>query len=376
MANVLVDDTSLTAIANAIREKNGKLIKYKPSEMAQAISKLSASSGTGGIVIGGDCSRLFAGINNFITNYGNQITTENVSNAEMMFYNNGKSTEIPFDINFSGTQYNSINRMFYGCNSLRNPPKMNNTSVYNPQQIFYECYKLRNIPDDFASTWNWDSTSSYYENGMFYECYSLRSIPMNMINCANTSNINYSHTYFYNGFTSCCSLDELVNLPVLYTDIEVTSNMFNGTFMFCSRIKNITFATQDDGTPYKASWKNQTIYLNSQVGWSENTSYILNQNSGITADKEVTNSTTYASLKNDPDWFTRKIAYSRYNHDSAVATINSLPDTSEYLTANGGTNTITFYGSSGSLTDGGAINTLTESEIAVATAKGWTCSFT
>ena len=34
MANVLVDDTSLTAIGNAIREKNGKLIKYKPSEMA------------------------------------------------------------------------------------------------------------------------------------------------------------------------------------------------------------------------------------------------------------------------------------------------------------------------------------------------------
>ena len=40
----------------------------------------------------------------------------------------------------------------------------------------------------------------------------------------------------------------------------------------------------------------------------------------------------------------------------------------------GGTNTIKFNGAAGSATDGGAINTLTEEEIAVATAKGWTVS--
>ena len=66
--------------------------------------------------------------------------------------------------------------------------------------------------------------------------------------------------------------------------------------------------------------------------------------------------------------------YSRYNHDSAVETINSLPDTSEYLASAGGTNTIKFKGVAGMKTDGGAINTLTEEEIAVAAAKGWTVS--
>ena len=75
------------------------------------------------------------------------------------------------------------------------------------------------------------------------------------------------------------------------------------------------------------------------------------------------------------DWFTEKIKYSRYNHDSAVRTINSLPDTSAYLASVGGTNTIKFKGASGTKTDGGAISNLTESEIAVATAKGWTVSF-
>jgi hypothetical protein len=84
----------------------------------------------------------------------------------------------------------------------------------------------------------------------------------------------------------------------------------------------------------------------------------------------VSNDETYQALKNDPDWYSLLPAYSRYNHDSAVNTINTLPDTSAY-----GTNTIKFVGTAGSATDGGAINTLTAEEIAVATAKGWTVSF-
>ena len=120
--------------------------------------------------------------------------------------------------------------------------------------------------------------------------------------------------------------------------------------------------------------KNQNINLSSTVGYASDNAPMLNYNSGITADKEVVDDATYQALKNDADWFSTNIAYSRYNHDSAVATINTLPDTSAYLASGGGTNTIKFKGESGSTTDGGAINTLTEAEIAVATAKGWTVS--
>lgn len=41
MANVLVEETSLENIADAIRSKNGLTTKYKPSEMADAISAIS-----------------------------------------------------------------------------------------------------------------------------------------------------------------------------------------------------------------------------------------------------------------------------------------------------------------------------------------------
>lgn len=172
------------------------------------------------------------------------------------------------------------------------------------------------------------------------------------------------------------SLDELVNFPLSNKAGVSTSNQFNGIYTL-SRVKNFTFET-NNGQPYVVSWKNQNMDL-SYNGLGYTSSYyksdILNYNSGITADKEVKDAATYEALKNDADWFTTDINYSRYNHDSAVATINSLPDTSAYLAANGGTNTIKFKGESGKLTDGGAINTLTEEEIAVAVAKGWGVAF-
>ena len=66
------------------------------------------------------------------------------------------------------------------------------------------------------------------------------------------------------------------------------------------------------------------------------------------------------------------IPNSVYNHDSAVETINSLPDTSAFLAEVGGTNTIRFYRNQGANTEGGAIGNLTAEEIAIAAAKGWT----
>ena len=41
MAKVLVNESSLTGIANAIRGKNGSTDTYKPSEMAAAITAIS-----------------------------------------------------------------------------------------------------------------------------------------------------------------------------------------------------------------------------------------------------------------------------------------------------------------------------------------------
>ena len=223
------------------------------------------------------------------------------------------------------------------------------------------------------------STSTSY-NGVFSSCASARNIDealdwmhthVNSYTGTYASFVNYNHL-----INSCFSLDSVV-LPVFNSsNAPRTGNAFSGTFQNCTRVKDIKFKT-DNGVPYVVQWKNQMLDFRSvyYVGWCS-AGYrpnILNYNSGITADKEVNDDATYQALKNDPDWFAGKAEYCRYNHDSAVNTINTLPDTSAYLASSGGgTNTITFTGTNGSKTDGGAINTLTAEEIAVATAKGWT----
>ena len=418
MAKVLVNESSLTGIADAIRGKNGETTTYKPSEMAAAITAISGggepviealsvtSNGTytapdgvdgyspvtvnvpqdGGppesaFVIRGDC--IYLNYNGhwdwFFNNYGYKIITKNLTGGTFMFYNS-KIEEINFDINFSSGNFSSIDFAFSGCINLIKIKKINNLKVSGMGSLFKDCNKLRNIPDDFASSWNWSylegATDSYSgdQSSIFQKCFSLRSFPITIIKSGNHK-IYYHYNYFYNGFYRCYNLDELVDLPIIYTNATWNNNGFYNTFLYCSRLKNITFAKQEDRTPYAVNWKNQTIDLSIYVGYAINKVNILNYNSGITADKEVTDDASYQALKNDPDWFTTNVAYSRYNHDSAVATINSLPDTSAYLASAGGTNTIKFKGAAGSATDGGAISSLTPEEIAVATSRGWTVSF-
>lgn len=69
MANVLVEETSLSNIASAIRGKNGSTAVYKPGEMAAAISNLPSGGGSSG----GDEDGL---IMDTLVNYENTTATK------------------------------------------------------------------------------------------------------------------------------------------------------------------------------------------------------------------------------------------------------------------------------------------------------------
>lgn len=403
MSKVLVNESSLTGIANAIRGKNGSTDTYKPSEMAAAITAISggaesviealsitangtytAPDGVDGyspvtvnvpqdgsppesaFVLSGNCSYRFSynGWNWFIENYVNRITTSNIEYVQNMF-SSSDIENIPFEINCANTDMNMAN-MFYNCTKLKELPKINNAKASILSRFAYYCESLKIIPSDYFSTWDFsylsNVTSAYSGDAsyMFYRCVQLRSLPTDWLGNMNKK-ANRNYVYFNNGFSSCESLDELTNMPIPYT-ATYTSDIFSGFVLYCFRLKNLTFASTTE-----KQWKSQVLDLSANTGWSDSGFYPYFDDS-----KKVTDDTTYQALKNDPDWWTANVAYSRYNHDSAVATINSLPDTSAYLASAGGTNTIKFKGDAGSATDGGAINTLTQEEIAVATAKGWT----
>lgn len=409
MAQKLYEESNIQAIANAIRGKNGLSDTYKPNEMAAAIEGIqtggavealditangtyTAPDGIDGyspitvnvpqdgsppeeaFVISGDCKYRFAnsGWDWFIEYYNDRITTSNIRNSEYMFtYSLLKN--IPFELNFSPTTDANLSYMFSNA-MIESVPKINNCKVSYMGSMFSDCTRLRSIPEDFDKYFDWsymDSKTSSWSSNMssiFSRCYSLRKIPMGIFEHGNKYEY-YSMGNLYGSFNGCYALDEILDLPLIYE--KSNGNYFYANFQSCQRIKNITMK-MPNGVPYTKEWNKQIIDLTSYVGFAGIKANILNYNSGITADKEVIDDATYQALKDDPDWFTTKVEYSRYNHDSAVATINSLPDTSAYLASAGGTNTIKFKGASGSKTDGGAINTLTEEEIAVATAKGWT----
>ena len=372
----------LNAIGDAIRAKTGGTEKLTLDQMPSEIKSIETTSAGGvpssALTLTGNSNYRFANgcWDWFIEQYGNQITTENIIYPGYMFYNCMSLTEIPFDINLraynSSTYVSGLGiayNMFGECYKLTTLPKLIG-DVCNVENMFFSCYNLNIIPSEFYKNINFRiiDSSTIICSGLFEKCYSLREVPMAMLENI-YANSNSQLSGYQSFFTNCYSLNAIQGLPV-----QTSSSSFSYTFDSCSRLKSMTFAKQASGTPYTAEWSGRTIDLSKYVGYvnSSYTKYITDYNSGITASKRVTNNITYNSLSSDADWWTSDVAYSRYNKTSAIATINSLPDTSDYATT---ANTIKFKGEAGSATDGGAINTMTEKQIAVATAKGWTVAF-
>lgn len=385
---LLIEESTLQQIGQAIREKGGANDRILVRDLAARIMDIPSGGGDVEPIVLTDscnygCSGLIGG--QYLKMYGNTITTKDISYASNMFFKN-TCERIPFDINIYST-CSGIDNLFQQCEYLTELPQIIGvdkpvpTSTYSNtmtlHNMFQKCYRLRRIQDDYFyrivpnQEW-WDGSNQYHTSvslaGMFDGCYSLRRLP-NLTMFSDSKHSAYYSALYYNFATYCASLDTMTDLPVMGV---YSSNAFSSTFYYLMRVKDIMFQLDDNGAARVASWKNQTLDLSSSVGWiygRYDKRYVTDYNSGITADKEVTDDASYQALKDDPDWFTADINYSRYNHDSAVNTINSLPDCSAT-----GTNTIKFKGAAGALTDGGAINTLTEAEIAVAAAKGWTVS--
>ena len=383
MAKVLVNESSLTGIADAIRGKNGSTDTYKPSEMAAAITAISgggaepvieelsitangtytAPEGTDGyspVVVnvpqdGGkillDGTNAHLGIfsydfwNKEIEN--NRFKTKDlVANTSTdtdipvgLFYRCRNLTNIPFSLNFKKDGNGKVlHNLFYDCNKLTRLPDISIDKINGSNYMFEGCYIISEIPNSYCEP---EYTMTF--NFMFEYMMTLRKIPQALLDKMN-SNVFYSN-FINNTFSRLYSIDEING--ILVNSGTLTSNRHNNMCNFCLRVKNITFRT-NNGVPIVANWKNQIIDLTYYEGYAISKSGTNSCIYGdITADKLVTDDATYQALKDDPDWWTADIAYSRYNHDSAVATINSLPDTSAYLAANGGTNTIEFKGESG-----------------------------
>ena len=356
MAIKTIKEESLTALGDAIRAKTGNedLLEF-PNGMVDVIDGFNLVPDEA-FVFTGNCNyRFYGGANQWlIDSYGDKIIANNITSAENMFGSNTQIKIIPFELNFKNKL--TPPSLFSGCNQLIELPKI--TNLAGGSSLCSGCKKLISLNGNKLVT----PTTTFPMDYMFQNCHSLRSVDGFFDNIPDiyAGNSIFGMYYVFNG---CYSMDELVNLPYLYLTYSGSSYGFGGCFDHCARLKELTFR---GGAVTSTTAKSTVLALNNCVGYASDYTHLTSQ--GFSMDTRVTDDETYQALKENPDWWTTNSAYSRYNHDSAVNTLNSLPDFSSLSI----TMTIKFQGKAGSATDGGAINTLTEEEIAVATAKGWT----
>ena len=386
MANVIINDQYLTDIASAIREKNGTENTYKPRKMAAAILELDTSGGgstnAGEIKLSNlayinyknafvdmiernpDLVIKFRNVTNFDYAFGSMESTITDLTPYPVIYRNSEELYTSMNAAFAG--YQLVTLMDITKDEVESTAPIYCTDM---KLAFQNAQSLTTIPESWAGVFDYSQCSR--ADRMFDSCTHLRTIPKKYLKDIVPQTTSTQQQFYYRAFRYCYCLDELRRLPTVYGDLAISSNIMSDTFTACTRLKSITF-DMPEKVPVATNWTNQVINLGSGyfIGYTggnyDLTSY------GMAAENEVTDADTYAALKDTADWWTQDVNYSRYNHDSAVETINSLPDTSSF----GGNNTISFEALSGTLTDGGAVGNLTEEEIAVATAKGWTVSMT
>ena len=134
MANVLVEETSLSNIASAIREKNGGSATYKPGEMAAAISNLP----TGGSNNGEDAFLTRSGSGDYVNDrietlgggafYQTNYSTITLSNVKVMdgasiirFNNNLTTLNLPALTTITCTYIEPSKSGVFGMQISNNP---------------------------------------------------------------------------------------------------------------------------------------------------------------------------------------------------------------------------------------------------------------
>lgn len=354
-------------------ECNRMTVEVQPTyKVEQKVYNIGYTPTDEELTYSGNIDYLFDGRNEWILReFKNRISYKNIISAEYAFHNVDIDTIPDFNVSMPGYATFYLRHTFEQS-TIKQLPRITFDNGGCSVQLPYFCNAatyLREVPDDYFQGW----ILGAWGTGVFTQCSSLRHIPSSFFDILQT--FGKQNTYYgdMQDFGHDYTLDEIINYPVVLGG-ALTANKMSEICSNCHHLKDFVFRMDDNGKPYTVQWKNQTFRLTPNVGYSIDKDRILNYNSGITADKEVSDDASYQALKNNPDWFTLDKSYSHYNHDSALRTINSLPDCSAYV-ASGGTNTIIFEAEAGSKTDGGACGALTAEEIAIAAAKGWTISF-
>ena len=183
MSKYVIDSSTLTSIADAVRAKTGSTESIVVSDIPTEISKISGGGGTEIpselLNYTGDCTQKFSynSWNSFIDKYGYKIKTSNIENTTSMFNNNRTIQSIPFSINYSSNKKVNCDEMFSYCEKLENISDITNLYTETLKLLFLYCKRLRYLPNFI----NCNFSEVVDLHNTFDVCYSLRSIPESLL---------------------------------------------------------------------------------------------------------------------------------------------------------------------------------------------------
>ena len=189
MSLVTIDNTTLTSIANAIREKNETSDSYKPSEMPTAISNIETGGGSGGT-------------------YAPRWIT----------FKGYKGTELDYELeNLSTKNLESLSYMFEGNSKLINVKlKGGVPNVTTAAYMCRSCTKLVSV--DCSEFRESVVTSITY---MFDGCTALETVDMSNFATPNLKSVTYA-------FNKCANLKYLNLSKMTIPEATNVSYMFDG----------------------------------------------------------------------------------------------------------------------------------------------------
>lgn len=431
----VIQDTTLTAIGDAIREKGGTTDLIPVVDLADAITNLP--SGGGGEPLE-QKYQITNGTNAFsegnmtwlMDDYFRDSVELNIVDrpCSYMFYYATLTDEQWANVARAKSlaPLNNMEYMFQSSNVKKLPlTGFKLVSSYTQPKLRYFCYsakQLEEIDDEvgaimaagFEDCKTQNRTNTQAAN-MF--AYATKMKYLSPILLKSWTGMQFARDYEYT-FYCCGSLRKLEGIGV--TVAPYFSSTFGGNYM----LSKLTFDVQEDGSPYvvtNSSWGGKSIYLTSEIGyWGSGysdpspTDYSIDTNYKLTNLKKTgtnsmlfgydttadfINGTTILTLSEVEmrngsgayddlldNWWYNDAQYSRYGARELAETLLSLPDISSV----GSTSTILIKGNQASCVKvlkqkgnaQGIMNTVSDvatnypDAVAAATAKGWTLSFT
>lgn len=166
---VIVEDTNLTNIANAIRNKNGSSDTYTPSQMSTAINNIPSGGGAFEVPDGMKFAQSSA--------LPTTLDTSEVTDMSVMFATI-KTTTVP---QIDTSKATIVKNMFASSVNLISIPQIDTSKVTDAQYFCTGCSSLVNVPPlDFSSIIEFAKTATNCQN-MFSGCPSLSNESLNNI---------------------------------------------------------------------------------------------------------------------------------------------------------------------------------------------------